>query len=263
LITAIKNGFGFIETGAPIIIADGIKGHSSKRIKIDGDVVNEAVLAAEIVEADSMVVLSHFKGHELTGFGGALKNLGMGCAAREGKLFMHSTVSPKIKENLCTGCGRCISICPADAIYLKNNKAVKEEEKCIGCADCIIACLEGAISISWNETAPSVMKKVAEYAMAVSSTKKKGILFLNFLMQISPLCDCYGFNDTPVAPDIGVCLSFDPVAIDQASIDLVIKSLGGKDPFKRHHNRPAWEVTLEHAEKMGLGSRSYDLKIIE
>jgi uncharacterized Fe-S center protein len=261
--TALRNGFGPVETGAPVIIADGLRGHSKKRVSVGGENVKEAVLAGEIADADAMVVVSHFKGHELTGFGGALKNLGMGCAAREGKLFLHSTVSPAVKADLCTGCGRCISVCPADAIVLKEGKARKDDRKCIGCADCIVACQDGAMDIRWNETAPTVMKKIAEYASAVVSGKKDKILYLNFIMQVSPYCDCYGFNDAPIAPDVGVCLSNDPVAIDQASVDLVIRSLGGEDPFRRVHKQIDWEIGVAHAEKMGIGSRAYTLETID
>ena len=261
--TALRNGFGPMETGAPVIIADGLMGHTKTRVRVGGETVEEAVLAGEIVGADAMVVISHFKGHELTGFGGAIKNLGMGCAAREGKLFEHSGVSPAVKTDACTGCGRCVSACPADAIVLVEGKARKDDKKCIGCADCIVACQDGAMDIRWTETAPTVMKKVAEYASAVVSGKRGKILYLSFIMQVSPLCDCYGFNDTPIAPDLGVCLSSDPVAIDQACMDLVMKSLDGKDPFRAVHKQIDWEIGLGHAEKMGVGSRAYTLKTID
>ncbi len=263
IMTALRNGFGPVETGAPVIIADGLRGENKIKVAIDGEIVKEAIIAQSIHQADAMVVVSHFKGHELTGFGGALKNLGMGCAAREGKMHQHSTVAPKVEHKTCAGCGKCVSICPADAIEVIDDKAVKSDTKCIGCADCIVVCPEGAITINWNEAAGSVMRKIAEYAAAATANKKNKILYVNFIMDVSPRCDCWGFNEAPIAPNTGICLSSDPVAVDQACIDLVIKAMGGRDPFKEAHPGPDWNITLDHAEKMGVGSRTYTLKTID
>lgn len=263
IMTAFRNGFVPLVTGAPVIIADGLRGDSKVRVGIDGMHTKEAVLGADIAHADAMFVVSHFKGHELTGFGGALKNLGMGCAAREGKLFQHSSVSPRVDRKKCSGCGKCTDICPADAIVIKNKKAVKDDEKCIGCADCIVVCPEGAMKVEWNEAAESVMTKMADYASGAVKDKQDKVLYLNFIMQVSPYCDCYGHNDTPVAADLGITVSNDPVAIDQASMDLLIRSLDGEDPFRKVHPKIDWTIQLDHAEKLGIGSRKYTLKTID
>jgi uncharacterized Fe-S center protein len=261
--TAVKNGFGPEVTGAPIVIADGLRGENKVKVPVAGKLTREAVVGADMVHADAMIVVSHLKGHELTGFGGALKNLGMGCAAREGKLFLHSTVSPRIRAEKCKGCGRCVEICPAGAIVLAEGRSVKDDRLCVGCAECIVVCPEGAVEVDWNEAADSTMKKIAEYATAVAAGKRGKILYLNFIMQVSPFCDCYGFNDAPIAPDLGITVSDDPVAVDQASMDLILRNAGGRDPFKGVHPHIDWSVTLEHAEAMGLGSRTYTLKTVD
>lgn len=263
IMTAIRNGFGPEVTGAPVVIADGLRGESRVKVEVKGRMVKEASIGSEIRHADAMVVVSHFKGHELTGFGGALKNLGMGCAAREGKLFQHSTVAPRVDVDKCVGCGHCVSVCPADAIVIKDKKARKDDAKCIGCADCIVACPEEAVDIEWNEAASSVMTKMAEYAWAAVKGKQGKVLYVNFIMQVSPVCDCYGFNDAPIAPDLGITLSNDPVALDRASVDLVLQSMGGEDPFRKVHPKIDWKIQLGHAESMGLGTQSYTLKTID
>ncbi len=260
--TAYYNGFGPLSMGAPVIIADGLRGESKESVTVGGEWVDSAVIALEILNADALFAVTHFKGHELTGFGGAIKNLGMGCAAREGKLFQHSTVSPEVDPAGCVACGSCIAICPGKTISIQKEAAVIDPSGCIGCADCIVICPEHTIQVDWNEASSSVMRKTAEYALAALTGKDKRSLFINFITQVSPLCDCYGFHDLPIAPDVGICLSTDPVAIDQASVDLVIKASSGKDPFRETHPQIDWRIQLAHGEKIGLGSRSYELVTI-
>lgn len=259
--TALVNGFGYLETGCPIIIADGLRGESKIKVKIDGETTTFASISQIIYEADCMLVLTHFKGHEISGFGGAIKNLGMGCASREGKLFQHSTISPSVSKKRCTGCGKCIKVCPAGAITTSDKMAKINPEKCIGCSECIVTCPEESIHVNWNESAPVVMKKMAEYAKAALMNKENKTLFINFITQVSPLCDCYGFNDSPVVPDIGICVATDPVAIDMASVELVNKA-GGKDVFTSIHPDINYYIQLEHAQKMGLGQMKYRIKVI-
>ena len=162
LTCAIENGFAYAVINAPLIMSDGLRGHSSQRVKVPGELLNEVDIGLEIIEADALIVLSHFKGHELTGFGGAIKNLAMGCSSREGKLEQHSTLGPTISEKDCTTCGACLKTCAHKAINLSSGKAVFDPERCTGCGRCITACEPQAIRVQWNEESALVMKKMAE-----------------------------------------------------------------------------------------------------
>ncbi|MCX5803567.1 MAG: DUF362 domain-containing protein [Proteobacteria bacterium] len=271
LSTAIQNGFDYACVGCPLIIADGLRGSSSVKVPINGKVLKEVSIAREIVNADSMIVVTHFKAHELSGFGGALKNLGMGCAAREGKLVQHSGVAPKINAQNCKGCKLCFEYCPAKAISIMEKKASIDEKKCIGCGECTIICPTKAIEIQWDESPDSFQKKMAEYAFGALKGKEKRSLFLNFLIQISPACDCYPHSDAPIVRDIGILASLDPVSIDAASCDLVnneesipntaIKKIlkKGEDKWRAIYPSIDWNIQLNHAEKLGLGERAYTL----
>jgi len=276
LITAMENGFAYPVVNAPLIIADGIRGASLAEVRIDQEVIKTAFIGKEIVEADALISAAHFKGHELSGFGGAIKNVGMGCASRKGKLEQHSDLSPKVKEKKCVGCGECVDHCAQKAISLneKRKKAFIAPKKCIGCGECILICPNGAIDIQWNADIAVFQKKMAEYTWAVLKGKREKAFFLNFLTDISPACDCYGHNDAPLVPDIGIVASRDPVAIDQASADLVNQQTGnagsclktsrgpGEDKFKGVYPRIDWSVQLAHGEEIGLGSRKYKLVAI-
>lgn len=269
--TAIENGFAYSVVNAPIIIADGVRGGSYSSVEVNQEYVTSAYLARDIVEADVLVSLAHFKGHELSGFGGTIKNLGMGCAARPGKLAQHSDLSPKVKRKKCTGCGDCFEHCAQGAISLTEDKAAVDPEKCIGCGECISICPKGAIQVRWNADAVVFQKKMAEYAYSVLRTKGDRALFMNFLMDISPACDCCGHCDAPIVKDIGVLASRDPLGIDQASVDLVNRQMAtegscltecresGADKFKALYPKIDWSVQLAHGEKIGLGTRKYEL----
>jgi uncharacterized protein len=259
--TAVTNGFAYAVADAPIVIADGLRGESAVPVPVEGRIFREVSIGAEIVNADAMVVLTHFKGHELSGFGGAIKNLGMGCSSRAGKLAQHSTVSPFVDPANCTGCGTCVAHCPSGAISVLSVQALIDSKTCIGCADCIVVCPEHTVKIDWNEAAPMVQKKMVEHALGVLEGKRDSILFLTFLTQISPYCDCYGNSDRPIAPDVGILASCDPVAIDQACADLVIRA-AGSDPFRKTHPSIDWTTQLSYGEELGLGSRKYDLKTL-
>jgi uncharacterized Fe-S center protein len=247
--TAVEHGFTFSVVGAPIIIADGLVGNA----------------------ADSLIVVTHFKGHELTGFGGTLKNIGMGCASREGKLSQHSTLGPKVKRKACVGCGTCVEWCAYGAPQMRDGKAFINPDTCVGCGECIAICPEGAIQIQWNEAAPGFQRKMVEYALGALKNKDKRTMFLNFVTQVSPYCDCYGYSDAPIVGDVGIFASDDPVAIDQASVDLVNAQPGspaspytkdlspGADKFRAVHQEVDWGVQLNYGEEMGLGMREYKL----
>jgi uncharacterized Fe-S center protein len=271
LTCAIENGFGYACAGAPLIISDGLRGVTETEVAVDGELLKKTYIGSEIVEADSLVAMTHFKCHELTGFGGAIKNLGMGCASRKGKLVQHSTVAPRVAEKYCTGCGMCLKACAHDAIALIEGKAAIDPTLCAGCSRCITVCPVKAVNIQWNEAADLVMKKMAEYAKGALTGKGGKALFISFITQVSPACDCYGHADAPIVNDIGICASDDPVAIDQACADLVNGARGNEGSALRSGHEPGgdkfrgvspdipWEVQLEHAEKVGLGSRTYEL----
>jgi len=271
LTTAIQNGFDYSCIECPILIADGLRGASGTRVPIYGEVLKETSIAKAITEADAMVAVTHFKAHELSGFGGSLKNLGMGCATREGKLIQHSTVAPKINADTCKGCKLCLDYCPAKAISVTSKKASINGKKCIGCGECIIICPFHAIEIQWNESPDIFQKKMMEYALGAMKGKEDRSIFINFVIQVSPACDCYPHSDSPIVRDIGILASDDPVAIDAASCDLVnnevslpntaIKRILGKgeDKWKAIYPTIDWNVQLNHAEKLGLGTRKYQL----
>jgi uncharacterized protein len=271
LACAIENGFAFSVVGAPLIMSDGLRGHTAIEVRVDGELLPTVSIGAEIVEADALVAVSHFKCHELTGFGGTLKNLGMGCASRTGKMQQHSTVAPKVAQKFCNGCAACLKSCAHAAIAILEGKAQIDPVACVGCSRCITACLQKAINVQWNESSSLVMRKMAEYAKGAVLGKEGKTLYLNFVTQVSPACDCYGHADAPIVNDIGICASTDAVALDQACADLVNGARGnqdtalssghepGGDKFRGVHPEIDWEVQLEHAEKIGLGTRQYQL----
>ncbi|MCX5750610.1 MAG: DUF362 domain-containing protein [Candidatus Saganbacteria bacterium] len=253
--TAAAHGYNF----APVIIADGLRGQDLNEVEINQKHFKKVKIASALARADKLLVLTHFKGHEMTGFGGALKNLGMGCGSRAGKQQMHADFKPKIKTNLCKKDGSCAKWCPTSALQWSEGKVpVLIPEKCIGCGECLAVCRFGAISEMWNSSTFILQEKIVEYAYRIKK-KHPMILYFNFLMEISPNCDCYGHNDPPVVPDLGVLASFDPVAIDQASIDLVNQK-AGKDIFKALYSYADWNVQLSYAEQIGLGKRDYELQ---
>ncbi|TYO98932.1 hypothetical protein EDC39_10456 [Geothermobacter ehrlichii] len=269
---AIENGFDFAVVGAPLIMCDGLRGHSARKVAIEGELLREADIASGILDADGMLVVSHFKCHELTGFGGAIKNLGMGCSSRSGKMEQHCNLAPTVKEEACVSCGACIRGCAHEAIRSIKGKARIDADKCVGCARCITVCPETAIRVNWGSESATVMRKMAEYALAAVQDKRDKTLYINFVTQVSPLCDCYGHTDAPIVPDQGILISDDPVALDQACADLVNQAEAlpgtalscnlkpGEDKFRGLHPEIDWEITLEHAEKVGLGQRAYRLE---
>lgn len=266
---AYENGFTPFSTNAHVIIGDGIKGTDDIAIKINLEHVKEAKIGRAIADSDIIISMNHFKGHESAGFGGALKNLGMGCGSRAGKMEMHSSGKPVVTEKLCVFCKKCAESCAQNAIiYMETKKAYIDQELCVGCGRCIGACAFNAIRPIWNESEEILVKKIAEYTVAV--IKDKPNFHINFIMDVSPDCDCASYNDLAIVPNIGIVASFDPIALDQASADLVNaapgnekSSLVGKphqhDKFKMLHPDTKWEAGLAHGEKIGLGTRSYKL----
>ncbi len=273
--TAVQNGFAYSVVDAPVIIADGLRGKSETAVKIDQKNFKKAYIASEIEAADSLVSVAHFKGHELSGFGGTLKNLGMGCASRKGKLAQHSTVAPFVKQKKCEGCNDCLAHCSQNAITITDEKAKINGKKCIGCGECILICPNEAVQIKWDQSVPIFLENLVEYTYGVLKNKKGKTLYFNFITDVSPACDCINYSDSPIVRDIGIVASTDPVAIDQASVDLVngeaalpntslkTNREAGEDKFKGLYSYVDWEIQLDYSEKIGLGKRKYDLVNIE
>ncbi|MFH1386920.1 MAG: DUF362 domain-containing protein [bacterium] len=260
LSTAFDHGYTFENTGAHVVIADGLEGKQNHKLPVNLKYFKEVLVGGVVIESDALIALTHFKGHEVAGFGGAIKNISMGFASRAGKQQMHSDLKPFVDETNCTSCGKCIKWCPTNAInFAENKKAFINLSKCIGCGECVAACRFDAIGINWQGEPDIVQKKMAEYAYGITKHFKHKTAFINFITDVSPNCDCFPNNDTPIIPDVGILASSDPVAIDQASIDLVNKS-AGKDILREIHGVD-WSVQLKYAEEIGLGSREYELVV--
>lgn len=243
--------------GVPVVIAGGSSGKDEVVLKVDGNHFKEIYVAKEYTEIDGMIALTHFKGHMLSGIGGTIKNIGMGCASRKGKYAMHANIVPQISHSGCVGCGSCVKECPVGAIELRNKKAYIDEEKCIGCASCVHACPEKVISIPWSSVSPSeFQERLVEYAKGVITQYGNKFCAINFLINIASDCDCVSNPGEILSPDIGVLVSKDPVAIDKASTDL-IKEVNGKDVFEGI--KPPYKYQLEYGEKINLGSLNYNL----
>ncbi|MDD1701241.1 MAG: DUF362 domain-containing protein [Methanoregula sp.] len=271
--TAILHGFDFAVTGAPIIIADGLFGKNVAQVKIERKHFNTVIIAGDIALADSMIVMSHFKGHIVSGFGGAIKNLAMGCAPPEGKRAQHYA-RPFTIPDRCSGCGACAEICPETAITIEKERTVIHRDLCIGCFECMHVCPEHAIDIDWETEIPVFMERMVEYAYGAVKGKENKVGYINFLIRITPDCDCFPFSDTPIVPDIGILASKDPVAIDAASFDLVNQQTGftesllaahhhkGEDKFKGVHAQTDGFRQVKYAEEIGMGNSMYDLIVI-
>jgi len=273
---AMENGFNRIAVGCDVIIADGLTGTDAKEIEINQKHVERAKIGTVIADADVIISVTHFKGHEQTGFGGALKNLGMGCGSRKGKLEMHSESKPKMDQEKCVSCGICIENCPEKAItYNEKRKAQINYEKCIGCGQCVASCHYGAAQAVYDQSIDILNEKIAEYTLAV--LKGKQHFHVSFLMNISPDCDCWDMNDQAIVPDIGIAASSDPVALDRACVDLVNavpeivgsmigdkgKLLDGEDKFVHVHPDVHWEDCLNHAEEIKVGNQEYQLVTVK
>ena len=266
---AYENGYNPFATGCHVVIADGIKGTDEVLVPIDGDYVKEAKIGRAVMDADVVISLNHFKGHEATGFGGALKNLGMGCGSRAGKMEMHSAGKPYVNQKKCIGCGQCQKICAHSAITIDDKKASIDHNKCVGCGRCIGICPVDAVKPAEDESNDILNCKIAEYSLAV--LKDRPHFHISLVMDVSPFCDCHGENDVPIVPDVGMFASFDPVALDIACADAVNKQpviadsrLGEQphvhhDHFKDNHPETNWMSCIDHAVKLGIGSKEYEL----
>ena len=273
--SAMENGFNPISAKCEVIIADGLKGTDYREIEINGEYCKAPKIGAAIVDADIVLTMNHFKGHEQTGFGGALKNLGMGCASVGGKLELHSASQPIVARENCKSCNICVKHCAHDAIHLDGSKiATIDYEKCVGCGQCVALCQYDAAFMGDGDTSERLNYKIAEYSKAVLLDKPN--FHISFIMNVSPECDCWNHNDAAIVPDLGIAASFDPVALDKACADIVINApiletgnrlsdsphhdhLEGCDKFHIMHPETNWQAGLEHAEKIGLGTQEYEL----
>jgi uncharacterized Fe-S center protein len=237
-------------------MADGLTGDEELEVAIPGKIYQRVKIASLIIKAQSLVVVSHFTGHLASGFGAALKNMGMGCASRRGKLEQHSTATPSVKKKKCTGCGACLTWCPAQAITLADQVARIDKSACIGCAQCLTVCRFDAIGYNWSETYEQLQRKIVEHARGVAVAKGSKAVYINFLTRISRDCDCMsGYRK--IVPDIGILIGRDPVALDAASLDLV-EQRAGRPLTELAYDIPH-RVQIDHAREIGFGSAEYEL----
>ena len=270
--SAMLNGFNPMTTGCQIIIADGLKGSDEVEVPVvGGEYVKNAKIGRAVMDADVFISLTHFKGHEEAGFGGCLKNIGMGCGSRAGKMEQHNAGKPHVAEKHCIGCGQCRKICAHGAPIIENGKAHIDHDKCVGCGRCIAVCPKDAVRIDWDETTTNLNCKIAEYTKAVVDGRP--CFHISLVIDVSPNCDCRSENDMAIVPTVGMFASFDPVALDMACVDAVNAQtpLRGSaaddahakahvhDHFQRLHPDTNWRSCLEHGEKIGIGTREYEL----
>lgn len=270
--SAMLNGFNPMTTGCQIIIGDGLKGSDEVEVPVvGGEYVKNAKIGRAVMDADVFISLTHFKGHEEAGFGGCLKNIGMGCGSRAGKMEQHNAGKPHVAQKHCIGCGQCRKICAHGAPIIENGKAHIDHDRCVGCGRCIAVCPKDAVRIDWDETTTNLNCKIAEYTKAVVDGRP--CFHISLVIDVSPNCDCHAENDMAIVPNVGMFASFDPVALDMACVDAVNAQtpLRGSaaddehakahvhDHFQRLHPDTNWRSCLEHGENIGIGTREYEL----
>ena len=274
---AWENGFTPLTVGCPILIGDGLKGTDDIEVPVvGGEHVKMAKIGRAVMDADIFISLTHFKGHEMTGFGGAIKNIGMGCGSRAGKTEQHSGGKASIKKKKCRGCYACFKECANDALVFdaEAKKMRVNKHNCVGCGRCLGACNFDAIAFTDFAAVELLNKRMAEYTKAVVDGRP--CFHISLVVDVSPNCDCHGENDAPILPNLGMFASFDPLALDQACVDACLRAtplpgsqlfenlakpdfVDHRDHFTNSRPESEWRTCLEHAEKIGLGSREYDL----
>lgn len=261
LMHAHRHGFGIDQVGAPFIMADGLTGNTEYEIEIDGELHKSVKVAREIVAADAMIVVSHATGHVVTGLGACIKNIGMGLASRMGKMREHSAMLPEVNVEKCKFCKKCIQWCPQDAIIEQNKKAFIISEKCIGCGECLAVCRFDAVKYDWNAESGFTQKSMAEHAYGIVKGKAGKSLYINVLVDMTHDCDCFSVRQEKCIPDIGILASFDPVAVDKATLDLTAER-HGKTLAELSHQRNDAMIQIRHAAKVGMGSLDYELLVV-
>ena len=255
---ANRHGFGIEQTGAPFIMADGLTGNAEFEIQIEGELHKSVKVARDVVSADTLIVVSHATGHVVTGLGACIKNIGMGLASRMGKMREHSAMLPEVIQDKCRFCKKCIQWCPQETIIEKNGKAFIVSENCIGCGECLAVCRFDAVKYDWNAESGFTQKSMAEHAFGILKGKAGKSLFINVLVDMTNDCDCFSVKQEKCIPDIGILASFDPVAIDKATLDLTAQK-NGKTLAEMAHARNDAMIQIGHAAKIGMGSLEYDL----
>ena len=271
--TAYLNGFTPYSTGCHVLIADGLKGTDDVAVPVHGgEYVKFAKIGRAVMDADIVISLNHFKGHEEAGFGGAIKNLGMGCGSNEGKRDMHSDGRPLIDPEKCIACGTCAKHCAHDGPQLNGDVFKINWTNCMGCGRCVDVCPVKAIYHDNAEAGRILNYKMAEYTKAILDGRPH--FHISLVRDVSPYCDCHAENDIPIVPDVGMFASFDPVALDLACADAVNAQPVMPNSKLAKANRPdldnltgdfphtSWRAQIEHARKIGLGEDSYELVTI-
>lgn len=274
---AWENGFTPYTVGCPVIIADGLKGLDEVEAPVNGGIhLKTAKIGQAIMDADIIISLTHFKGHEMTGFGGTIKNIGMGSGSRAGKCEQHSNGKANIDEETCRGCKRCMKECANNGLQFDESKKKMTVNKnnCVGCGRCLGSCNFDAIYFENDAALKDLNEKMAEYTKAVVDGRPN--FHISLIVDVSPNCDCHSENDAPILPDVGMFCSFDPLALDRCCVDMCLKQKpfdntqltdemskpdahDHGDHFTNSNPASEWKTCLAHAEKIGLGSPDYEL----
>ncbi len=256
-LVAHEHGFTIDAVGAPFVPADGLQGSAEVEVQVNGRQFDTVAIASAIVQARSMLVLTHATGHLGTGLGGALKNLGMGCSSRKGKLRQHHGQHPRIDPDACVACGTCAEWCPPDAITVEKHASI-DKSLCIGCGECVATCREGAVEFDWSIAGERLQERIVDHAAAVVRDKPGRIAYVTVLVNVTADCDCLALQQEPLLEDIGVLASLDPVAIDRATLDLIREKAGRTLESMSYPGRDG-SLQLAFAEQMGLGTTRYEL----
>ena len=269
--TAYLNGFTPYSTGCHILIADGLKGTDDVAVPVEGgEYVKFAKIGRAVMDADIVISLNHFKGHEEAGFGGAIKNLGMGCGSNEGKRDMHSAGRPLVDPEKCVGCGTCAKYCAHEGPQPDGKVMKINWVNCMGCGRCVdVGPVKAIYHDSGDQAVRMLNYKMAEYAKAVVDGRPH--FHISLVRDVSPYCDCHAENDLPIVPDVGMFASFDPVALDLACAEAVNAQTVNPGSKLDKANRPDldnltgsfphtnWRSQITHAKKIGLGDDTYEL----
>ena len=258
---AHRHGFGLNNMNVPVVIADGLRGRNYTDVEINKKRFSKVKIASDIAGCDSLLALTHITGHMMTGFAGAIKNLGMGCASRRGKFEQHCGIVPDFNPGECAGCGACVSNCPAGAITLSDGKAKIDESNCIGCGECVVVCKTEALNARWSETLANLQEKMVEYACGAVKAVNGRIGYINFLTDITRDCDCLALDEPRIVEDVGILASNDLVGIDSASAG-ILNGLRDKDIFRQERPEIDWTVQLRYAASLGLGDPNYKLRTV-